>query len=278
MKGGIGFSKLGKGFLLSGALFSLSIASHAALLALPLPASRESFSFFSPEVEAKGEMAVVMLPPPQLAEASLDAPPEDLPVNAIAPSVVEVSAAPSSPEVPQAIPVPPVPPVPVPTVSDDPEAVLADPLLEASEPEDVLATVNPPEVEANSPITPSPSEPESLVVEVDPPGPLRAYGTGFPHFEGATAGCFGTTGCRRVSGVGSYREVARSLIANLETQGYQVRLRDDLEDTGRNVYELTPPGSAAAAQYLIVFSDPSDGSAVYVMSDEVLTLHDLESL
>jgi uncharacterized protein (DUF302 family) len=81
-----------------------------------------------------------------------------------------------------------------------------------------------------------------------------------------------------VTGIGSYREVGRSLIANLETQGYRVKLRHDLEDTGRNVYELTPPDSAIEPQYLIVFSDPADGSAVYVMSKEILTLKELQSL
>jgi hypothetical protein len=103
-----------------------------------------------------------------------------------------------------------------------------------------------------------------------------AYTNTFPHFEGAASGCFGFQECRRVSGAGSYRNVARSLISGLEAQGYQVKLRDDLEDTGRNVYELSSPDTSEL-KYLMVFSD-ADGSAVYVMSTEIMTLNDLQAL
>lgn len=108
-------------------------------------------------------------------------------------------------------------------------------------------------------------------------GPVLSYADTFPHFEGAVEGCFGLGGCRRVSNPGSYRTVARSLIADLEGQGYRVDLRDDLEDTGRNVYELIPPDSPDHVQYLMVFSD-MDGSAVYVLSNQVMTLNDLQAL
>jgi hypothetical protein len=70
--------------------------------------------------------------------------------------------------------------------------------------------------------------------------------------------------------------VARSLVTDLEAQGYTVTLRDDLEDTGRNVYELLPPDETTL-QYLLVFSD-LDGSAIYVMSQEIMTLDDLQAL
>lgn len=114
------------------------------------------------------------------------------------------------------------------------------------------------------------------LVTPEPVGPLVGYNETFPHFEGAVGGCFGFTECRRVSGAGSYRSVARSLIDDLEAQGYGVDLRDDLEDTGRNVYELSPP-NGDPIKYLLVFSD-RDGSAIYVMSEEIMTLNELQSL
>jgi len=149
----------------------------------------------------------------------------------------------------------PVPPQD-PTVIEDPEVSLEAESLEA-------------EVDIHS-------EFEKSLPDLPPAGPLMSYGETFPHFQGAVEGCFGFNQCRRVSGAGSYRSVARSLISDLEAQGYDVDLRDDLEDTGRNVYELMPP-DGDAIQYLLVFSDV-DGSAIYVMSDTIMTLNDLQAL
>ena len=149
------------------------------------------------------------------------------------------------------------------------EPVTPDPAID--EPSLPTTSTEPTEPQA----APEPeSEPEPA--ESPPAGPLVSYSDAFPHFEGAVGGCFGFNQCRRVSDAGSYRSVARSLISGLEAQGYRVDLRDDLEDTGRNVYELVPPNSDVV-QYLLVFSD-SDGSAVYVMSDTIMTLNDLQAL
>lgn len=107
-------------------------------------------------------------------------------------------------------------------------------------------------------------------------GPLVDYGDTFPHAAGAESGCFGLGDCRRVVGGGNHRRVAASLIDDLENQGYSVDQRDDLDDPGRNVYEVVSPGDTLI-QYLIVFSDGLE-SAVYVMSDEIITLAELQKL
>ncbi|RZM76012.1 hypothetical protein [Leptolyngbya iicbica] len=159
-------------------------------------------------------------------------------------------------------------------------------------PTNVIAEpVAPPPSVADLP--PHPSEtppPEELPIEDgdrtpafaspgDDDGPLLSYGEQFPHFEGATSGCLGLGECRQVSGVGTFRVVAETLIAGLESQGYGVDLRDDLaDDTGRNVYELTPPGGEATKQFLLVFQGEEAGSAIYVMSPEIMTLDQLRSL
>jgi hypothetical protein len=130
---------------------------------------------------------------------------------------------------------------------------------------------------ADDPTTPAFAPATAELEQAAPEGPLMSYGDRFPHFEGAVGGCFGLNECRQVSGVGSYRTVARSLIAGLEAQGYAVRLRDDLEDTGRNVYELTPPDEVATRQFLMVFSN-TDGSAIYVRRPDVMTLDELKAL
>jgi len=163
-------------------------------------------------------------------------------------------------------------PVPIePELNDPPASPPAPPEIPEPEPPQALD----PEPEPEPPVQPEPAPSVN-----EPPateGPLMVYGDDFPHPEEAEGGCFGFSACRRVSGAGTYRSVARSLIANLENQGYEVSLRDDLEDTGRNVYELSPPDAGAATQYLMVFSD-HDGSAIYVMSDQILTLNELRTM
>lgn len=214
------------------------------------------------KTESDADISVVMLPK--------EPPAED-------PAVTEAEPAPAA-ATPQPAPTPEqVPPPPLESllqtdvIAPDPEP---DPEPIAPEPEITETTppVEEPPFEPQEEITTQDVEP------IEPPadGPLMAYNDTFPHFEGAVGGCFGFNQCRRVSGAGTYRSVARSLISDLEAQGYGVDLRDDLEDTGRNVYELTPP-DGDTIKYLLVFSD-TDGSAVYVMSDRIMTLNDLQAL
>lgn len=195
----------------------------------------------------------------------------------------------------QETPAAPTPPAPEPpagsaTAPLPPPQADSTPLLPTDViPEPIPQTPERPASDAAQPRPEAPSEPANDELPVDdgqstPPftpstneGPLLSYGDRFPHAVGSVGGCFGLSECRQVTGAGSYRAVARSLIAGLEDQGYAVRLRDDLEDTGRNVYELTPPTGGASNQFLMVFSG-DDGSAIYVMSPEVMTLDDLKSL
>lgn len=183
-----------------------------------------------------------------------------------------------APEVePGAEPVPTVPtaavepatpiasPVQIPNPAVEPEPLPEEPTEEATQSEDQRPSNANPAFQADE------SSPENAA------GPLASYGADFPHLAGATGGCFGLADCRQVPNAGSYRAVARSLIDGLKNNGYQVNLRDDLEDTGRNVYELTRPGNETGQQYLMVFSVP-DGSAIYVMGREILTLADLQTL
>lgn len=236
----------------------------------PMPEPADSgLALQESSAETDAELSVVMLPKQPAAEDSpmVTPPPSPNPVTSreIAPKPLrpaEEEPLLQTDIIPEA-----APPAPsLPTEPATPESWLPEDLPSTPSPEANLL----PEPEP----TPNPQYGEPITAT--PAGPLINYDDTFPHFEGAVGGCFGFTECRRVSGAGSYRAVARSLIADLETQGYGVELRDDLEDTGRNVYELLPPDEDTK-KYLLVFSD-MDGSAIYVMSDEIMTLSDLQAL
>ncbi|NEQ46419.1 MAG: hypothetical protein F6K00_23900 [Leptolyngbya sp. SIOISBB] len=108
-------------------------------------------------------------------------------------------------------------------------------------------------------------------------GPLLGYGDGFPHAAGAIGGCFGLSGCQRVPDAGNFRDVRRDLVAGLRNEGYTVHLRDEFTEAGREVYALTAPDSSEP-QFLHIFSSVTDGSAIYIMSSEPLTLEALKRL
>ncbi len=93
---------------------------------------------------------------------------------------------------------------------------------------------------------------------------------GFPHMSNGNAGCFGLGNCRQVEGQ-NFREVSVDLVAQLETEGYEVRSRRDLEDTGIKVYEVT---SEDTTQFLS-FLQPELGASVYILAAEPVTLSDL---
>lgn len=237
---------------------------------MPMPDKRVAESPVASDSETTpADLSVVVLsdeleaPTPEMTE------PETV---AVIPNPAAIDVAPTVPE-PQPLPPPPAvpePPLP-PTEPIAPEPPIAEPAPPATD----LPPVDDAEI---SPAFEPPVDATGEAIANEPSvGPLVSYASTFPHFEGAENGCFGVTECRRVEQVGNYRSVARSLVANLEAQGYTIDLRDDLEDTGRNVYELLPPNETTL-QYLLVFSDSDDGSAIYVMSHEILTLDELQSL
>ncbi|MEO0457426.1 MAG: hypothetical protein AAF152_12725 [Cyanobacteria bacterium P01_A01_bin.114] len=118
--------------------------------------------------------------------------------------------------------------------------------------------------------TPSPATVEAGIVI-----PFR---DDFPHPVGSTAGCFALQNCRRLENIGSYRQTAQDLVAQLEAQGYQVTHRDDADNTGLKLYEIIdtrdPDGTV---QYLSIFSD-GIGSAVYTITQEIISLEELREL
>ncbi len=252
-----------KATILSFVVLFLSLTAHGVLLILPMPSDRPSESL--PEAvseSANGELSVVVLSekPSTLDEATVAEPTSE--AATVAPASPSVPPVPVEPPVARPSPVPAAVPLAPDMTAGSPEPAIEDlPQLAETEP---LPVFEPP-VDALNETVQSPS------VE-----PLVSYAVTFPHFEGAEDGCFGVSECRRVNGAGTYRSVARSLVTDLEAQGYTVTLRDDLEDTGRNVYELLPPDETTL-QYLLVFSD-LDGSAIYVMSQEIMTLDDLQAL
>ena len=240
--------KVKQSVVISALVVVLSAVAHSLVLWMPMPATRQPAAPSTAESEP-ADLSVVVLPqseapsaPPPPEPPQPPAPPSAAPIAPPpAPALLPTDVIPESP--------PPAPPAPAaPTAAPPPDDL---PIADGA---------------AESAFVPPPND-----------GPLSSYGDRFPHFEGAVGGCFGLSECRQVSGVGSYRTVARSLIAGLESQGYRVKLRDDLEDTGRNVYELTPPGNDPPQQFLMVFSG-TDGSAIYVMSPEIMTLEELQAL
>ncbi|MEM1308546.1 MAG: hypothetical protein AAGF98_03420 [Cyanobacteria bacterium P01_H01_bin.153] len=235
----------------------LSAAAHGIILRLPVPPPQTApVSLPKPEVTTRNDISVVILPSQPVAEPPTAA-------AAAAPPAESVSAPPAAGAAASAALRPPM-------ASPEPPQTPA---------KNVLAKDTPTPSTDQLPIDDGQDDNRRSAFAFTPSTdaePLLGYGRDFPHVAAAVGGCFGLSDCRQVSGVGSYRTVARSLVAGLEDDGYTVTLRDDLEDTGRNVYELTPPG-ASERQFLMVFSG-DDGSAIYVIGTEIMTLDELRSL
>jgi hypothetical protein len=234
-------------------MFFLSLALHGLLLFFPVPSAQES------ESEAEGAIAISLdaIPAPEPSEIPLPTPsdgsmPSMEPSPAPAPSPIATTPPPRS--------VPPIAP---------PTAVPTEP--SASSP----AAVAPPTVESSSEPSIPPSSPANISPEPPSPSPVEnsvfAF-AGFPHLKDAQAGCFGLNNCRQVD-AGSFRQVGSDLIAQLTAEGYTVSQRDDLTDTGINVYEVS---RAQTTQYLSVLSSEL-GSAVYVLASEPVTLGQLQT-
>jgi hypothetical protein len=94
----------------------------------------------------------------------------------------------------------------------------------------------------------------------------------FPQLANAQAGCFGLENCHQVDG-GNFRQVGTNLVEQLRGQGYRVEPRDDLEETGVKVYEVTQDETT---QYLTVLS-PELGVAIYVLAAEPVSVAELQA-
>ena len=240
--------------MIPAAVLALSAAAHGLLLMVPMPQSSESTLMpNSPDAESDS-IAVIIMPDDTAAEVTavpeITRPSEPALPAAAEPELLQPDVI--SDEVLSSAPDPASQPPPESNLETNPELPLEDGLTSPGF------------------VEPQPAaDPATL-------GPLVGYSDTFPHAAGAESGCFGLGDCRRVLGGGNHRKVAASLIDDLENEGYSVDQRDDLDDPGRNVYEVISPGDTTI-QYLIVFSDGLE-SAVYVMSDEIITLAELEEL
>ncbi|MGC1306570.1 MAG: hypothetical protein WA885_05020 [Phormidesmis sp.] len=128
---------------------------------------------------------------------------------------------------------------------------------------------------------PPDAEPLSSPASSPPPdtslehGTVVRLGNDFPNLAGAQSGCYGLENCQQVSG--NFRQAAQQLIAQMEGQGYQLTEREDLDNTGHRVFEVIDPDAPNATYYLNVFS-PDIGSAVYVLTVNILSLEELKQL
>lgn len=94
-----------------------------------------------------------------------------------------------------------------------------------------------------------------------------------PLLTGTQTGCFGLGTCHEITNGTNFRTAGQTLEQALQAQGYTVKLRDDLDETGRKVYELTKDNKT---RYLNVLSSDV-GSTVYVVTPEPVSLSELQS-
>lgn len=106
-------------------------------------------------------------------------------------------------------------------------------------------------------------------------GKVMPLSSEFPDLEGAEAGCFGLEGCRAM--LGNLHDIEQQLIAQLEANNYRLTKRDDIEDSGRRVFEVIAPDEPDELYYLNVFSSDI-GKAVYVLTVDILSLVELQQL
>jgi hypothetical protein len=124
---------------------------------------------------------------------------------------------------------------------------------------------------------PSPSSPQPSPAPVSTPTPpvVPALAIPFadvPLLAGAQTGCFGLGTCRQIMDGTPFREAGQTLEQQFQAQGYTVKLRADLEDTGRKVYELN---KGKETRYLNVLS-ADVGNMVYLVTPQPVSLSELQ--
>lgn len=213
----------------------LSLALHGLLVFFPMPPSEDDLSELD-EVSIQ----VTTLPAPLNPPADLS------PENPIPPDAPD-----EEPPPPTSAPAPPSPRVtPRPTTSAPPSETTPPP-------------TTPPSTAQSPP--PAPVEPPPPTHE---PLPFSS----FPHLANAEAGCYGLPNCRQIDG-SNFRQAGTRLIDQLTAQGYDVRSRDDLEDSGLKVYEVTKDNTT---RYLSLLQ-PDLSVAVYVLAAEPVTTAELQA-
>lgn len=142
----------------------------------------------------------------------------------------------------------------------------ARPPVEPARSQPALTETQPAQPPDSTQPDPAPSEP--------PAANLQISFADFPDLAGAQGGCFDSSQCRQISGT-PFRDAAQTLQQQMESQGYQVTPRDDLEDTGQKIYQLV--ALDGATRYLSVLSSDV-GSTVYLLASEPLTIADLQQV
>lgn len=115
--------------------------------------------------------------------------------------------------------------------------------------------------------TPTPS----ITPAAEPVPPPAIPFADIPVLAGTQTGCFGLGTCHQIEG-SNFRTAGQTLQEQLQTQGYSVKQRDDIEETGREVYEITKGNET---RYLNVLSS-NLGTTVYLVTTQPISLNQLE--
>ncbi|MEL6604936.1 MAG: hypothetical protein AAFP20_17115 [Cyanobacteria bacterium J06614_10] len=194
--------------------------------------------------------------------------PSEAHVNSLAPAQASSPVSPNT--YPNLAALDPLPTEPVPTEPVSTEPVSTEPV--STEP---VSTEQPHSLSGNdafedvfhSPSSPSEQGTENkMVVQL---------GDDFPHLAGAQAGCYGLESCHQLSG--NFRQAAQQLVEQMESQGYRLTEREDIDGTGHRVFEVIMPDDPNTIAYLNVYS-PDVGSTVYVLTADILSLEQLQQL
>lgn len=94
-----------------------------------------------------------------------------------------------------------------------------------------------------------------------------------PLLTGSQTGCFGLGTCHEITDGTNFRTAGQTLEQALQAQGYTVKPREDLEETGRKVYELTKGNKT---RYLNVLSSDV-GSTIYLVTPQPVSLDQLQT-
>ena len=184
--------------------------------------------------------------------------PSEAQVNSLAPAQASSPVSPNTYPNPAALDPLPAEPVPTEPVSTEPVSTEKPHSLSDDDAfEDVF----------HSPSSPSEQGTENkMVVQL---------GDDFPHLAGAQAGCYGLESCHQLSG--NFRQAAQQLVEQMESQGYRLTEREDIDGTGHRVFEVIMPDDPNTIAYLNVYS-PDVGSTVYVLTADILSLEQLQQL
>lgn len=120
--------------------------------------------------------------------------------------------------------------------------------------------------------TPVPTPPPAPITSADPVPPPSLPFADIPLLSGAQTGCFGLGTCHQVDGT-NFRATGQALEEQLQAQGYRIKARDDLEETGRQVYELSKGNET---RFLNILSSDL-GSTIYLVTTQPITLNNLQN-